>query len=123
MEAFELGDPKSDENIRSIAASNQLNDAVLSCISAASYEFDVSKQQSLMKAASYGKAFCSDSDNSTLNTTNEFVDSARKLRILNNVRLPSIGLPITIQQYNKLTPEVLVGENYISMTILCSLIH
>jgi hypothetical protein len=28
MEAFEEGDPKSDENIRSLAASNQLIEAV-----------------------------------------------------------------------------------------------
>jgi hypothetical protein len=44
MEAFEEGDPKSDENIRSLAASNQLIEAVYvtermrtNCISYCSY--------------------------------------------------------------------------------------
>jgi hypothetical protein len=55
MEAFEEGDPKSDENIRAIAATDQLEEAVQACINAASAEFDISRQQSLLKAASYGK--------------------------------------------------------------------
>jgi len=74
-----------------------------------------------MKAASYGKAFCSESDNfsspyiqqqqydALVTITKDFVDTANKLRILNDVRKPSVGLPITINQYNRLTPEVLVG--------------
>lgn len=36
MEAFEEGDPKSDENIRSIADANQLQDAIQSCIKCSS---------------------------------------------------------------------------------------
>jgi hypothetical protein len=85
MEAFEEGDPKSDENIRSIAASNQLVDAVQACVQAAAGEFDVSNQQAFLKAASYGKAFCPDADPA------EFVETARKLRVLNEVRKPAIG--------------------------------
>lgn len=104
MEAFEEGDPKSDENIRSIAASNGLVDAVKACITAASAEFDISRQQSLLKAASYGKAFCADAD------PTEFVETAKKLRVLNEVRKPNVGLPLTVQQYNRLTPEVLVSR-------------
>lgn len=104
MEAFEEGDPKSDENIRSIAAGNSLNDAVAACISAAAAEFDVSRQQSYLKAASYGKAFSADSDPAA------FVDTAKRLRILNEVRRPAVGIPLTIQQYNRLTPEVLVSR-------------
>ena len=45
MEAYEAGDPKSDENIRSLAASNQLPEAIDTCIAAAAVEFDISKQQ------------------------------------------------------------------------------
>jgi hypothetical protein len=104
MEAFEDGDPKSDENIRTIAATNQLNDAVQSCIAAAASEFFPLLQQRLLKAASYGKAFCPDLDPS------DFVETAKKLRVLNEVRNKEIGLPLTIQQYNRLTPEVLVGR-------------
>lgn len=106
MEAFEEGDPKSDENIRSIAASSReaLNDAVSACIAAAASEFDVGKQQSYLKAAAYGKAFSSDID------PREFCDTALKLRVLNEVRRPAVGIPLTIQQYNRLTPEVLISR-------------
>jgi hypothetical protein len=93
-----------NQNIRSIAATNQLADAVSACISAASAEFSIQRQQVLMKAASYGKAFCPDADPA------EFVDTARKLRVLNDVRQSNIALPLTIQQYNRLTPEVLVNR-------------
>eukprot|EP01038_Epipyxis_sp_PR26KG_P015328 gene15328-20658_t len=99
METFE-----QDEIIRSIAASNQLVEAVQACILAAASEFDISRQQSLLKAASYGKAFSPDAD------PTEFVETAKKIRILNEVRKKEIGLPLTIQQYNRLTPEVLVGR-------------
>lgn len=104
MEAFEEGDPKSDENIRSIAATNQLGNAVKACLTAAAAEFDISRQQSLLKAASYGKAFCTDIDPSL------FVETARKLRVLNSIRGPAVGLPLTVQQYDVLSPEVVVGR-------------
>lgn len=104
MEAFEEGDPKSDENIRSIAATNQLVPAVEACIAAAAAEFDVTRQQLFLRAASYGKSFCSTMDPSL------FVQTARKLRVMNNVRHPDVGIPVTIQQFNKLTSEVLVSR-------------
>ena len=105
MEASEDGDPKSSDNIRLIALNgNQLSDAIKSCITAASSEFDISKQQNLMKAASYGKSFCINSN------PKEFVDVARKLRILNEIRKPSIGIPLTMHQFMKMTPEVLISR-------------
>ena len=85
MEAFEEGDPKSDDNIRSISASNLMLEAIDSCIKAAAGEIDVGAQQSFLRAASYGKAFCPDVD------PVEFVDTALKLRVLNDVRKPAIG--------------------------------
>jgi hypothetical protein len=104
MDAFEGGDPKADEHIRTIAAAKQLQGAVQTCIEAASAEFDPAQQQRLLKAASYAKAFCPDLDPS------DFVETAKKLRVLNEVRKPEIGLPLTVQQYNRLTAEVLVGR-------------
>jgi len=104
MEAFEAGDPKSDENLRDIAGSNQLVEAVQSCLSAAVGEFDLEKQQSLMKAAGYGKAFCQMVD------PDEFVSTANKLRVLNDIRSPAVGIPLTVQEYNRLTPDTLVAR-------------
>jgi hypothetical protein len=102
MEAFEEGDPKSDDNICAIAASEQLLPAVSTCILAATSEFDILRQQSFLKAASYGKAFYRNTDPS------EFVNAALCLKVLNEVRRPEIGLPLTIQQYTRLTPDVLI---------------
>lgn len=117
MEAFEEGDAKSDENIRIIAAANQLADAVHTCILAASQEFEPAQQQRLLKAASYGKAFGPDID------ATAFVETSKRLRVLNMVRQPSIGLPLTITQFLTLSAEVLVGrltsrnEHYLALKI------
>lgn len=61
--------------------------------------------QALMRAAGYGKSFLSDYD------SDEFVECCRKLRVLNNCRHKSAGMPITSQQYDRLTPEVSVPLN------------
>jgi hypothetical protein len=102
--AYEEEDPKSDENVRCLATagSNQLEDAVNACINAAAAEFDITRQQSFLKAASYGKAFCADFD------PEPFVDTAHSLRILNDIRRLAIGMPLTIAQYRRITPEVVV---------------
>lgn len=122
MEAYEEGDPKSDENIRSIGVSQQLDAAVQTCIAAATAEFDIPKQQAFLKAASYGKAFCNESDPSL------FVKSALKIRVLNEIRKPSVGLPLTSVQYDRLTAEVLIRRlivrNYHLLAIkICELLR
>lgn len=103
MEAFDEGDVKADENIRSIDDA-QLVDAVHACIAAAGAEFFPAKQKHYLKAAAYGMGFCSDFD------ATEFVETSRKLRVLNEVRRPRVGLPLTSQQYDRLTAEVLVDR-------------
>jgi hypothetical protein len=47
---------QADENLRLIRSS--LPEAVEACIDAAGHEFDVSRQRMLLRAASYGQAFC-----------------------------------------------------------------
>jgi len=37
---------------------SSLSEAVESCIDAAGHEFDVTRQRALLRAASYGQAFC-----------------------------------------------------------------
>ncbi|CAM9293597.1 unnamed protein product [Phaeothamnion confervicola] len=103
MEAFEDGDPKADENMRAMVRGS-LVEAVRSCIAAALVEFDPTRQRQLLKAAAYGKGFLADYD------ADEFVDACRKLRVLNDVRRPEVGLPLTADQYDRLTPEVLVDR-------------
>lgn len=47
---------QADENLRLIRTS--LAEAVEACIDAAGHEFDLSRQRTLLRAASYGRAFC-----------------------------------------------------------------
>jgi hypothetical protein len=106
QEAFECGDAKADENIRSIEEDGHLPEAVTQCIHAAGMEFDVDRQRSLLKAASYGQHFCG----SGLTDYDDFADTCRNLRVLNAIRDTSIGIPLTSAQYHNLTPEVLVNR-------------
>lgn len=47
---------QADENLRLIRSS--LPEAVEACVDAAGHEFDVLRQRTLLRAASYGQAFC-----------------------------------------------------------------
>lgn len=67
--------------------------------------------QALMRAAGYGKSFLSDYD------SDEFVECCRKLRVLNNCRHKSAGIPITSQQYDRLTPDVRTPSQDLSVSL------
>ncbi|XP_071444220.1 vacuolar protein sorting-associated protein 16 homolog [Hetaerina americana] len=81
-----------------------LEDAVHQCIEAAGYEYEVDNQKMLIRAAQYGKDFvqeiCSD----------EYVKMCRTLRVLNAVRDPRIGLPISVSQLQNLSVENLLDR-------------
>ncbi|CAG9864088.1 unnamed protein product [Phyllotreta striolata] len=89
---FQKGSHKANEYI--CLVKNDLETAVNQCIEAVSYEFDVDVQKLLLRAAQFGKCFIPDmrSDN--------YVNMCRILRVLNNVRDPKVGIPITITQLN-----------------------
>lgn len=92
--------PKADENIRLIRPN--LPDAVSTCVQAAGQEFNVHWQKQLLKAASFGKSILD------LYSSDDFVDMCETIRILNAVRDYKIGLPMSYDQYRRLTPEKLV---------------
>ncbi|KAG6541575.1 hypothetical protein Mapa_017028 [Marchantia paleacea] len=102
LDHFDKRSSKADENIRLIISS--LPEAVKACIDAAGHEFDISQQRTLMRAAAYGRAFCSQFPR------NKFKDMCRTLRVLNAVRRFEIGIPLTIQQLEVLTPPVLIAR-------------
>ncbi|XP_078167947.1 vacuoleless1 (VCL1) [Carex rostrata] len=97
---FERRSAKADENLRSIRS--LLPKAIKGCIDAAGHEFDVSRQRTLLRAASYGRAFCSQYDR------DHFKEMCKTLRVLNAVR--DIGIPLSIGQYQLLTAPVLIGR-------------
>lgn len=92
--------PKADENIQRIRSG--LPAAVDTCIKAAGHEFDVHWQKRLLKAASFGKSVLE------LYNSDEFVEMTEKLRVLTAVRDFQVGLPLSYEQYLRLTPEGLI---------------
>ncbi|KAF9687001.1 hypothetical protein SADUNF_Sadunf02G0048500 [Salix dunnii] len=76
---------QADENLRLISAS--LPEAVEACIDADGHEFDVSHQRTLLRAASYGQALCSNFNHNCIQET------CKNLRVLNVIHGPEIGIP------------------------------
>ncbi|KAL5220130.1 hypothetical protein ABZP36_024843 [Zizania latifolia] len=93
---------KAYDNYQLISSS--LPEAIEACIDAAGHEFDVSRQHTLLRAATYGLAFCSRFPHE------RFQEMCKMLRVLNAVRDPQTGMPLTIQQYKLLTAPVLIGR-------------
>ncbi|XP_044503267.1 protein VACUOLELESS1 isoform X1 [Mangifera indica] len=102
LDHFDRRSAKADENLRLIRSS--LPEAVEACIDAAGHEFDTSRQRTLLRAASYGQAFCSNFQRDHIQ------EMCKILRVLNAVRDPEIGIPLSIQQYKLLTASVLIGR-------------
>ncbi|PSN65980.1 vacuolar protein sorting-associated protein 16 [Corynespora cassiicola Philippines] len=103
LEASSLLDqksPKADDLIQLIRPS--LADAVDTCIKAAAHEFNIHWQKTLLRAASFGKSVLD------LYSSDDFVDTCDTLRVLNAVRFYEIGLPLSYDQYRRLTPEKLI---------------
>jgi hypothetical protein len=123
-DAFESGSAASDEAARAITKTGMLYEAIESCAEAAAKEFDIASQKRLLRAASYGMHFAfkdpqenrnimggrleesEDDQGSTMpsQTTQKLVAAARKLRILNALRNPSVGFVLTSAQFDAITP-------------------
>lgn len=70
----------------------KLGESVDECIEAASYEFDTSAQKSLICAAFFGKAFFPGYN------PDKYIETCRVLRVLNALRDPKTGIPLTYAQ-------------------------
>jgi hypothetical protein len=97
---LEQKSPKADDLIQLIRPN--LAEAVDTCIKAAAHEYQIHWQKSLLKAASYGKSVLD------LYSSDDFVDTCDTLRVLNAVRFYEVGLPLSYDQYRRMTPERLV---------------
>ena len=100
IEQLEKKSPKADDNIQLIRPN--LDDAVNVCVRAAGEEFSIHRQKQLLKAASFGKSALD------FYNSDDFVDMTEVLRVLNAARFYEIGLPLSYEQYIRLTPERLV---------------
>lgn len=97
---LELQSPKADDYIQLIRPN--LTEAVDTCVNAAGREYDVHWQKRLLKAASFGKSVLD------IYNSDEFVDMCETLRVLNAVRYYEVGIPLSFEQYHRLTPESLI---------------
>ncbi|KAK4992296.1 Vacuolar protein sorting-associated protein 16 [Elasticomyces elasticus] len=100
VDLLEKKSPKADDNIQLIRPN--LDEAVDTCVKAAGQEYSIHWQKQLLKAASYGKSVLD------LFNSDDFVDMCETLRVLNAVRFYEIGLPLSYEQYMRLTPERLI---------------
>jgi vacuolar protein sorting-associated protein 16 len=100
VEQLERESPKADDNIQLIRSN--LVEAVDTCVAAAGQEFSVHWQKQLLKAASFGKSVLD------IYNSDDFVDMCETLRVLNAVRFYEVGLPLSFEQYQRLTPEGLI---------------
>ena len=101
---FQRHSHRADEYIRMINERNEMETAVKQCIEAAGYEYGVSTQKLLLRAASFGKCFVPQME------PKSFVQMCQTLRILNAIRHHSIGIPLTYKQLEVLTTPVLIDR-------------
>jgi hypothetical protein len=102
VEQLEMQSPKADDNIQLIRP--DLVEAVDTCVNTAGQEFSVHWQKQLLKAASFGKSVLD------IYNSDDFVDMCETLRVLNAVRFFEIGLPLSYEQYQRLSPSGLIAR-------------
>ncbi|EAA33636.3 vacuolar protein sorting-associated protein 16 [Neurospora crassa] len=102
VEQLEMQSPKADDNIQLIRSN--LVEAVDTCVNAAGQEFSIHWQKQLLKAASFGKSVLD------IYNSDDFVDMCETLRVLNAVRFFEIGLPLSYEQYQRLSPSGLIAR-------------
>ncbi|XP_059091268.1 vacuolar protein sorting-associated protein 16 homolog [Tigriopus californicus] len=95
---------KANDYVKLVEA--QLEEAVLNCIECATYLFDPLLQKEMLRAAQFGKSFLKGASS----TSDKFTHMCVTLRVLNALRNYKVGIPLTIDQYNHLTPEVVIDR-------------
>jgi len=100
VDQLDMKSPKADDDIQMIRQS--LDDAVDTCLRAAGHEYSIHWQKQLLKAASFGKSVLD------FYNSDDFVDMTEILRVLNAVRFYQVGIPISYEQFARLTPERLI---------------
>lgn len=87
---FQTKNHESDEVLSIIA--DDLPDAVDECIEAAGYVFSTNIQKNLIRSAYFGKGFI------VGHNPEKYIKMCRILRVLNALRDPEIGIPLTYSQ-------------------------
>lgn len=112
-------DVRASSEILDVIENNTIEEAVEACLYSAGFSLDSLTQQSLIKAGCFGMAFsplASKNGKTAVGRGTRVVDLARSLRILNALRDPGIGMPLTLVQYGYLGLARVIKR-------LCSLGH
>ena len=106
---LKAGSHRADEELRGI--DDNLGQAVEDCIQAAGVVMNSNYQKTLMKAAQFGRAFCKgSSSNMSTSSSDNFSSMCKNLRVLNALKEPTIGVPLTLTQYEYLSYGVVIDR-------------
>lgn len=89
---FDKKSHRADDYLKVLKEKKSLENAVLKCIEAAGHEYLICDQKSLLYTARLGKTLTPTSNR------DEFVDMCHRLRVLNTLRSPDIGMLLTYTQ-------------------------
>lgn len=82
----------------------RMEEAVEQCLSGAGHSWSVRHQKQMLQAASIGKSFLFNY------TKDTFHSMTRTLRVLNSLRRPEIGMPLTFAQFDRLGLKRLIDR-------------
>lgn len=99
---FDERNVRADKMLRDLRP--HLGDAVATCLQAAGLELSVPRQRALMRAAVFGRVFCSELSPGLVH------EAASALRVLNALRDPAVGVPLTRPQLDALTVPVVIAR-------------
>ncbi|KAJ2486778.1 Vacuolar protein [Coemansia sp. RSA 2050] len=102
MDGIRAHSSRADDTVRSIQ--DDMPQAVDTCISAAGSEPIAELQQSLLRAASLGKSFL------PVYSGDKLVDMCRSLRVVNCLASYSVGIPVSLLQFQSLPFEEWVAR-------------
>ncbi|KAJ0402876.1 hypothetical protein P43SY_000490 [Pythium insidiosum] len=124
MAALDVGDTEAQASLCStLQHQKMLQQAINDCIDAGGNEFDYAAQSAFLRAASHGKELVDESlldvsplqadDGSVSSPAVEldpeaFVRMCSKLRVLNALRQPDVGFPLTVAEFDCLGPEAVM---------------
>jgi len=109
---YDERDARAAAELLDVLKSGDLPSAAAACLGAAAAEMDPVKQEALIRAGCYGRAFVALNPSEVVASSDmkvplnaggkEVVVLARTLRALNGLREPEIALPLTMPQYETL---------------------
>lgn len=117
---FEQHNVRADRMLRGLSP-GELRQAVADCVEGAGLELSVARQKALLRAACLGGAFCPPTGGAASGAEGDtaaaagtggpqapFYETACKLRVLNALREPRPGMPLTLPQLEALTLPAVV---------------